>query len=102
MSTPILSPVKTIATVNIDLLAAVGCWFASSALWPTTYEWWGLSLISIMFGAGVPLCIIDAVKCLWRYWRQKAAIDAFHEGRSAPKSARLADERRMDEMGMFR
>lgn len=98
---PLLSPRETIIAFNLDMLAAAGCGLVSYGLWPTTYEWWGFGVMSIVMAEAAALSVIGAFKKLQRYHRQKKAVDDFQKGKGQPKSARQPTRERMKEMGMI-
>jgi hypothetical protein len=47
---PFQSNFRSTAAINVNLLAATGCGFSAWAVWPSSVEWWGFGVVSILLG----------------------------------------------------
>jgi len=89
-----------IVGINMRLLTAALSAIMAKAVWPTTPEWWGLAVLSVMFALaafGSVAAGIGGMVALYR--RDRELTDYMAQG-GAPKSARLADIDRLRKAGM--
>ena len=87
--------------INGQLLGAATCAFVAWLLWPSSYEWWGFGVLSIIMAFGTVLGLIGAIKSMAAlYDRDKMIIDYGTLG-AAPKSSRMASEDQLRDAGML-
>lgn len=89
-----------IVTVNLQLLAA--CLFGAIAwlIWPDTPEWWGLGLLSILFGLAALSGLGNAVRAAIGLYQKERVIADYMALGGDPKSARLASLDDLRKAGM--
>jgi hypothetical protein len=86
--------------VNLQLLGATACGFTAWAIWPSTPEWWGLGLLSIILSFAALAGIANAAKAMaGLYHRERVIADYMAQG-GAPKSARLVTTEQLRQAGM--
>jgi len=87
--------------INFKLLGTSLCACFAWAVWPSTPEWWGLGLLSILMGLGAFALLIDALMAMARlYKRDKAVADYVAQG-TKPKTAELASKEALQKAGMI-
>lgn len=90
----------TVIGINLNLVVASLCGIGAWAIWPTTPEWWGLGVMSIMLGMACAGGVVNALKAMSAlYHRERVIADYMAQG-GAPKSARLATTEQLRQAGM--
>lgn len=91
---------QAIAGINIKLGSAVLCAIGSYALWPSSIEWWGFGVHSILLGLGAALSVLGAVRDMARLRRVEHALAVYRGLGTGPKGAHMADGDAMRAAGM--
>lgn len=92
---------KATLRINGLFLMACFCGFVSWLSWPTSVEWWGFGLISIVMGLNVPILIAKAVgEMLTLYARDKSIAALMAQGAEA-KADNLATSETLRSRGMI-
>lgn len=91
---------ETIIHVNLQLLGATVCGFSARVIWPSTPEWWGLGLLSIILGLAALTGIANAAKAMIGLYNRDRIIAAYMAQGGAPKSARLVTTEQLRQAGM--
>lgn len=90
-----------IVGINVQLLFAAASAVFAWAIWPATVEWWGLGMVSVLFGMGALAGMSNAIGAMRAiYTKERALADYMAQGR-APKSARLASNADLKRAGML-
>ncbi|MBN9039337.1 MAG: hypothetical protein J0H53_25010 [Rhizobiales bacterium] len=93
--------IGAIIGINARLLMSCVCGIGAWAVWPTTPEWWGLGVMSVMLGLGAVGGVADALRAMSDlYQRDKAIADMMAQG-GPPKSARLVTREDLKRAGMI-
>ena len=87
--------------VNAGIIGALIFGTMSWLAWPQSAEWWGLGVISILFGAGAAGCLINALKAVYGSWQQRKTLALFMAQGGPQKAARLADTEMLKRAGMI-
>ena len=91
---------QAIAGVNVKLGGAVLCAIGSYALWPSSIEWWGFGVHSILLGLGAGLSVLGAVRDMATLRRVEQALAIYRALGTGPKGAHMADGDAMRAAGM--
>lgn len=92
--------IGAIVGVNMRLLMAVLSAIIAKAVWPTTPEWWGMAVVSVMFGAAAMAGVAGALGGMIGLYRRERELANYMAQGGAPKSAKLADADRLRKAGM--
>lgn len=94
---------RTLTIFRINLLGIVASLFGATAwsIWPSTAEWWGLGVLSILFGLSAFHLLLQALGMAWRVWAQERAIAALGGFGREAKSSQMATTARLRQMGMI-
>lgn len=92
--------VSAIVSVNTHMVGACFFGWAAWVCWPTSPYWWGLGLISILFGVGAASLLVGALRTAIGSWRRRKALAEFMAQGGPQKSARLADDDTLRRAGM--
>ena len=87
--------------INSQLLGTALCAFASWVLWPSSYEWWGFGLLSIIMALGSILGLHGAIKAMSALYERDKMIADYEDLGGAPKSSRMASEDQLRDAGML-
>lgn len=90
-----------IVRINVHLLTAFGCGFVAWATWPTAPEWWGLGIISIIFGIGAFGEFIRALRLIGSLYNKERVVADYMAQGGKPKSSRLASLDDLKRAGML-
>ncbi|MGH1330689.1 MAG: hypothetical protein ACRBBK_07390 [Paracoccaceae bacterium] len=88
--------------ININLLGAVLYGAGAYLLWPDSLKWWGFGLLSIMLGMAAPAFLIRAIILMFKRRGHDRELDAIEDLGAAPKSARLATDDDLEDLGVFK
>lgn len=91
---------QAIAGINIKLGGAVLCAIGSYALWPSSIEWWGFGVHSILLGMASALSVLGALRDISKLRRAEQALAIYRELGTGPKGAHMADGDAMRAAGM--
>jgi hypothetical protein len=92
-----MSGLGTIIGVTIQFAFAALLGFVAWFVWPTTPEWWGLGVVSVIAGLGAFAGASKAMRTAIVAWRKHRAVRAYlRQGRKpgSSKMANLTDLRR--------
>lgn len=70
-------------------------------LWPSSPEWWGLGVISVILGMQVPIGLISAVKVYAAFRQRERAIAAYSAQGAPTKSSAMASRKTLIDAGMI-
>lgn len=87
--------------VNGGFLGAIVFGWGASALWPSSPEWWGLGVVSVMLGMGAVACLGSAIGTMVGRYRREHELHRYLSQGGAPKSARLASNDDLRRAGMI-
>ena len=90
-----------IIKLNWKLFGGAVGFTAAWLFWPTSYEWWGFALHSIVFGIGGALSLSEAIRLVLEHRRKKKTITSFTRAGTKPKSSRTVSDCDLDKAGMF-
>ena len=92
----------TVFKINMYLLGAfsyaVGAWL----IWPDSLKWWGFGLMSIALGMAAPTFLIKAILLMFKRQGRDAELDDIEALGNAPKSAHLATDDDLENLGVFK
>ncbi|MGE0279583.1 MAG: hypothetical protein AB7P20_03070 [Rhizobiaceae bacterium] len=87
--------------INVQFLLAGICGLAAWKLWPTSPEWWGLGVMSVMLGMAAFGGVANAVRAMTTLYRKDRALAEYLALGGAPKAARLATLDQLRQAGMI-
>ncbi|MGJ8629111.1 MAG: hypothetical protein ACSHXB_19290 [Sulfitobacter sp.] len=87
--------------INMYLLGAVAYGVGAYLIWPDSLKWWGFGLLSILLGMAAPAFLIKAVTLMVKRRNRDVELDAIERLGSAPKSAHLATDGDLENLGVF-
>jgi glucose dehydrogenase len=89
-----------VAGINVNFLMSclfgVGAW----AVWPTSIEWWGLGVMSVMLGLAAFGNFANAIRAMVALHAKERVLAEYLAQGDAPKSAELASEEKLRQAGM--
>ena len=85
----------------MNLLAAILCAVIAKAAWPTSPEWWGMGVVSILFGMAALASVAAGIGGMKSLYRRDRELSGYMAQGGAPKSAKLADHERLRKAGMI-
>lgn len=88
--------------INMYLLGAVLYGVGAYLVWPDSLKWWGFGLLSILLGLAAPIFLIKAIMLMFKRRNRDVELDAIEGLGNAPKSARLATDDDLDNLGVFK
>lgn len=100
MSAQVPSTFGSTVLINLKFLIAGGFGWISWKVWPTTPEWWGLSVVSTMAGLGAASLALDAIKLMIRVYQRDRELYGYHALGHEPKFSKLASKDELDKAGM--
>lgn len=98
---PVKSRFATVLQINMKLLASAFFGFLAWACWPTTPEWWGLGMFSIIIGGGAVGSLFDAIRLMRQIHNRDQAIAEYRARGGAPQSAEMAGPDKLKDGGML-
>ena len=95
------TPTASVLTVNghffqAFLLGAFAWW-----LWPSSPEWWGFGLLSIILGVGAFGKTIEALRAMVKIYGREKELARLAATSRAPDPSDLADENALKNAGMI-
>lgn len=97
---PIPSTFGATVAINVKLLMACGFGYAAWSLWPTSAQWWGLGVTSILLGFGAFGLVLNAVQLMARVYARERALREYLKLGPPPKDAKMASPDQLDQAGM--
>lgn len=94
---------RTVTIVRINLLGLAASLFGTAAwfVWPGTAEWWGMGVLSLLFGVAAFRLGVQALGMAWRAWEQDRAVAALDRLGGETKSSQMATTKQLKRMGML-
>jgi len=94
------TPVSSIAAVNGNFLTAFLLGASAYWLWPSSPEWWGLGLFSIILGVGAFGKTIEALRAMVKVYGREKELARLAASSRAPDPSDLADQSALKDAGM--
>ncbi len=92
---------RAILTINRHCLGA-GLFAAIAwTIWPSSPEWWGLGVVSIILAMQVPASLIAAIRAFLALRQRERAIAAYAAQGAPIKSAAMASTQSLIDAGMI-
>ena len=88
--------------INMYLLGAAAYGAGAYLLWPDSLKWWGLGVMSILLGVAAPMFFIKAILLMVKRRNRDVELATIERLGNAPKSARLANDDDLENMGVFK
>ena len=98
---PFQSNFRSVASINVNLLAATGCGYIAWAVWPSSVEWWGFGVVSILLGGGAIAAAVKALGMMMALRVRDGVIADYLAQGVRQKSARLVSDRELEEKGLL-
>jgi hypothetical protein len=98
---PFQSNFRSTAAINVNLLAATGCGFSAWAVWPSSVEWWGFGVVSILLGGAAIAAAVKAGSAMIALRAKDRAVADYLAQGARQKSARLVSDRELEEKGLL-
>lgn len=92
---------RAILTINRHCLGAGLLAVIAWTIWPSSPEWWGLGLISIILAMQVPASLVAAARAYLALRQRERAIAAYTAQGAPIKSAAMASKQSMIDAGMI-
>ena len=92
---------QAVFKINRHCLGAALAGAIAWSIWPSTPEWWGLGLVSIILSMQVPIGIIKALKAYIALRQREHAIAAYRAQGAPTKSSAMASRQTMIDAGMI-
>jgi hypothetical protein len=91
------------SAVSINLKFLMACLFGWAAwyIWPTTPEWYGLGIASILLGLGAVAHVINALQLMGRVYKREKELCAYMALGGEPKSSEMASDAKLKDAGML-
>lgn len=90
----------SVVAINMNLFAAVLCAIIAWAAWPTSPEWWGMGVVSILFGMAALASVAAGIGGMKSRYGRDRELSVYVAQGGPPKSAKLADHERLRKAGM--
>jgi len=95
------TPPASIFTVNGHLLHAFLLGGLAWWLWPSSPEWWGFGLLSIILGAAAFGKSIEALRAMVKIYGREKELARLAATSRAPDPSDLADQNALKDAGMI-
>lgn len=92
---------REIVMINKHCLGAALSGVIAWWLWPSSPEWWGLGVISVILAMQMPIGFIAAVKAYLALLQRERAIAAYSSQGAPLKSATMASRQALIDAGMI-
>jgi len=99
--TPDRNHFGAVVAINLQLLSAFGFAVTAWAIWPTTAEWWGLGVMSVLFGLGALHGLVGALRSMAALHAKDRALHDYLARGGPPKQARFASDELLRKKGMI-
>lgn len=101
MSSPFRSSFRTIVAINVHLLTATGCAAIAWSIWPSAPEWWGLGVLSVLFGVTSVSALVKALGGMIALTRKDRVLHDYMARGGEPTPARMATPSDLKRAGML-
>ena len=95
------TPFSSIVAVNGHMLLAFLTGGIAWLIWPTSPEWWGLGLMSIILGAASFSSTVTAVRSMAKIFSREKEISRFTANSRAPEPSDLASSDALKKAGLI-
>lgn len=93
--------VGAIATINGQLLGGAFYGAASWVTWPSSPEWWGFGIISILSGIAAFGMVIQALRGMTALYLRDRALSQFEAQAKTQKNADMASDDALRKAGVI-
>ena len=95
------TPFNSILVINGHFLLAFLTGGIACLIWPTSPEWWGLGLISIILGTASFTSTVTALRSMAKVYIRKKEIARFTANSRAAEPSDLADSIALKKAGLI-
>ena len=95
------TPIGAILKVNGHFLQASLFVGVAWLIWPTSPEWWGFGLLSILLGAAALASLIAALRAMTKLYVRERELARFVATARTADPSDLADQDALKDAGMF-
>ena len=95
------TPVSAILKINGHFLFAALQGGASVLLWPSSLEWWGFGLLSVLLGLSAVASVVTALRDVAKVYAREKEVARFTAMSRAPEPSDLADQDALKSAGMI-
>ena len=95
------TPFRSVLAINGHLLLAFLAGGIAWLIWPTSPEWWGLGLMSMVLGAVSFISTVTAVRSMAKIYYREKEIARFTANSRAPDPSDLADTNALKKAGLI-
>ena len=95
------TPFSSIVAINGHMLLAFLTGGIAWLMWPTSPEWWGLGVMSIILGAASFSSTITALRSMLKVFSREKEIARFTSNSRAPEPSDLADSDALKRAGLI-
>lgn len=95
------TPISAIIKVNGHLFLGAVQGAAAFWLWPSSLEWLGLGVLSILFGLSAFASVIAALRAMLKVYAREKEIARLAAASRAPEPSDLAGADALKKAGMF-
>lgn len=95
------TPFNSVLAINGHFLLAFMTGGIAWLVWPTSPEWWGLGVMSIILGAASFGSTATALRSMAKIYIREKEIARFTANSRAPESSDLADENALRRAGVI-
>jgi hypothetical protein len=95
------TPFSSVLAINGHFLLAFLTGGIAWLIWPTSPEWWGLGLMSIILGAASFSSAITALRSMTKIYVREKEIARFTANSRAPDPSDLADTNALRKAGLI-
>lgn len=97
----IASPAGAVLRINVLLLGAVLLAAIAWAIWPSSPEWWGFGLLSIILGLAAFGTLIDAVRAMVKLYERQKIVARMEATARPAEQTEFADHDALKQAGMI-
>lgn len=95
------TPISSVLTVNGHFLQAFVLGAGAYWVWPSSPEWWGFGLLSIVLWFGALSKTIEALRAMVKIYGREKELARFAATSRAPAPSDLADHNALKDAGMI-
>ena len=95
------TPVSSITKINGHLFLGAVQTMTAVWLWPSSLDWWGLGVLSVLLGLSALAGILAALRDMLTVYTREKEIARFHATSRAPEPSDLADQDALRNAGMI-
>lgn len=98
---PVTSSIGAVFLINAQLLGASLLGITGWLIWPSSPEWWGFGLVSIVLGACAAANTIGALRTILKVYVRERELARLAATSRAPDPSDLADQNTLKNAGML-